>query len=192
MSTTQEALRSLDGLALPTSGTWEIDRTHSQVGFVARHMMVSKVRGRFSDFAGTIHIADDPTESSVEATINTESIDTGDPNRDAHVRSADFLDVERYPTITFKAEGPVQTSGPRFTITGYLTVKGVTRPITLEGEYTGFMSDARMGTRLGLSAWGEINREDFGVNFNAVLETGGVVVGKTIRLEIEAEAVLKS
>ncbi len=191
MSQTQEAVRSIDGVALPTPGTWEIDRSHSQVGFVARHLMVTKVRGRFSSFAGTIHIAEDPKESSVEATIDTASLDTGDPNRDAHVRSADFLDVERYPTITFRAQGPVQTYGTRFTLTGDLTVKGVTRPITLEGEYIGAMSDARMGTRLGLSASGEINREDFGVNFNAVLETGGMVVGKTIRLELEAEAVLK-
>jgi len=191
MSQTQEAVRTIDGVALPTPGTWEIDRSHTHVGFVARHLMVTKVRGQFTAFAGTIHIAEDPKESSVEATIDTASLETGDPNRDAHVRSADFLDVERYPTITFSAQGPVQTSGTRFTLTGDLTVKGVTRPITLEGEYVGVMSDARMGTRLGLSASGEINREDFGVNFNAVLETGGMVVGKTIRLELEAEAVLK-
>lgn len=192
MSQTQEALRTIDGVELPSPGTWRIDPAHTQVGFVARHLMVSKVRGRFTAFAGTITIAEDPTQSSVEATIDTASIDTGEPNRDAHVRSADFLDVERYPTITFKAQGPVQTSGTHFELTGDLTVKGVTRPVTLRGEYTGVMSSERMGTRLGLEASAEINREDFGVNFNAVLETGGMVVGKTIRLELEAEAVLQS
>jgi len=192
MSQTEQAVRSIDGLELPPAGTWAIDPVHSTVGFTARHLMVSKVRGKFASFAGTIEVSGEPAESSVEATVDAASIDTGEPNRDAHVRSADFLDVEHYPTITFQAKGPLATSGTRFTLTGDLTIRGVTRPITLEGEYLGVMSHPQMGTRMGFSASGEINRYDFGVSFNAALETGGLVVGKTIRLELEGEAVLQS
>ena len=192
MSSTQESVRTVDGLELPAPGTWEIDPVHSQVSFVVRHLMVSKVRGRFSKFSGTIEVAENHQDSKVEATIDAASIDTSEPNRDAHIRSADFLDVANYPVITFTALGPIHTSGTKFTLSGDLTIRGVTRPVTLEAEYLGVITHPQMGTRMGLSATGEINKDEFGVLYNAALETGGFVLGKTIRLELEVEAVLKA
>ena len=192
MSSTQESVRTVDGLELPAPGTWEIDPVHSQVSFVVRHMMVSKVRGRFTKFSSTIEVAENHQDSKVEATIDAASIDTSEPNRDAHIRSADFLDVANYPVITFSALGPIHKSGTKFTLSGDLTIRGVTKPVTLEAEYLGVVTHPQMGTRMGLSATGEINKDDFGVVYNAALETGGFVLGKTIRLELEVEAVKKA
>jgi len=191
MSSTQQSVRMIDDLELPAPGTWEIDAVHSNVSFVVRHLMVSKVRGKFGKFSGTIQVAEQPEDSKVQASIDAASIDTGDPNRDAHVRSADFLDVENHPTITFSASGPVQKRGTDFTLTGDLTIRGTTKPVTLDAEYLGVVTHPQMGTRMGLSASGEINKDDFGVSFNAALETGGFVLGKTIRLEVEVEAIYK-
>jgi polyisoprenoid-binding protein YceI len=191
MSSTEQAVRSVDGVELPPTGTWEIDVAHSQVSFVVRHMMVSKVRGRFTKFSGTIEVAENHRDSKVEATIDAASIDTSEPNRDNHIRSADFLDVENYPVITFTALGPIHKSGTKFTLSGDLTIRGVTKPVTLEAEYLGVVVHPQMGTRMGLSATGDINKDDFGVVYNAALETGGFVLGKTIRLELEVEAILK-
>lgn len=182
----------LVGVELPPPGTYEVDATHSTVAFVVRHMMVSKVRGHFSKFSGTIVVADPPEDSTVTAEIDAASLDTRDPNRDAHVRSADFLDVENHPTITFVGGHPQHTTGGNFSLTGDLTIRGVTKPITLECEYTGVIVHPQMGTRIGLSASGELNREDFGVNFNAPLEAGGFILSKTLRLELEVEAVAKA
>ncbi len=192
MSSTQASARTIEGLELPAPGTWEIDPVHSNVSFVVRHMVVAKVRGKFAKFSGTIEVAENHQDSKVEATIDAASIDTSEPNRDAHIRSADFLDVANYPVITFSALGPIHKSGTRFTLSGDLTIRGVTKPVTLEAEYLGVITHPQMGTRMGLSATGEINKDDFGVLYNAALETGGFVLGKTIRLEIEVEAVLKS
>lgn len=192
MSATEQSVRNVGGVELPAAGTWEIDPAHSNVSFVVRHLMVSKVRGNFGTFSGTIEVAEAPEESKVEGTVDTASINTGEVNRDAHIRSADFLDVENYPTITFKASGPVKKGDDKFTLTGDLTIRGVTKPFTLDGEYQGVIVHPQMGTRLGLSASGEINKDDFGVTYNAALETGGFVLGKTIRIEVEAEATLKS
>ena len=189
MAETKEAAKTIDGVELPSRGSYEIDSAHSSVGFVARHLMVSKVRGHFSRFSGTIQVTDAPEQARVEATIDAASIDTGEPNRDAHLRSADFLDVEHFPTITFAGTGPVHKGGSRFSLPGELTIRGVTRPITLEAEYLGTASHPQMGTRIGLSATGEIDREEFGMTWNAALEAGGWVVSKTVRLELEAEAV---
>jgi len=191
MSETKEAARTIDGVALPSPGTYELDSAHSSVSFVARHLMVTKVRGHFSGFSGTIQVTEPHEEARVEATIDAASIDTGEPNRDAHLRSADFLDVEHFPTITFVGTGVVHRGGSRFSLPGELTIRGVTRPITLDAEYLGTVTHPQMGTRIGLSATGEINREEFGITWNAALETGGWVVGKTVRLELEAEAVQK-
>ena len=189
MSQTESVTRSLAGVTLPSPGVWVIDGAHSTVSFVIRHLMVSKVRGHFNDFSGTITVAEAPEDSSVEATINAASVDTREPNRDAHIRSADFLDVEKYPTITFKAKGPVHLGDTRFTLTGDLTIRDVTRPVTLDAEFTGVVTHPQMGTRLGLSASTEINRDEFGVSFNAALESGGFMLGKTLRIEAEIEAV---
>jgi polyisoprenoid-binding protein YceI len=192
MGPTEQSVRTIDDVELPAPGTWEIDAVHSNVSFVVRHLMVSKVRGKFGKFSGTIQVAENPEDSRVEATIDAASIDTGDPNRDAHVRSADFLDVENHPTITFRASGPVRRRGTDFTLTGDLTIRGITKPVTLDAEYLGTVTHPQMGTRMGLSASGEIDKDDFGVSFNAALETGGFILGKTIRLEIEVEAILKN
>jgi polyisoprenoid-binding protein YceI len=188
MSSTEESVRTVDGVALPTPGTWVIDTAHSTVSFVVRHLMLSKVRGRFNKFEGTIEVAEAPADSKVEATIDAASLDTGDPARDGHVKSADFLDVETYPTFTFTGSGPVQKAGAKFSITGDLTVRGITKPITLEAEFHGVVTHHLMGTRMGISATGEIHREDFGVVYNETLETGGFVLGKTLTLDLEIEA----
>jgi polyisoprenoid-binding protein YceI len=174
------------------AGTWAIDPVHSEIGFVARHMVVAKVRGRFRDFSGQIVTAENPLDSSATAEINLASIDTGSEQRDAHIRSADFFDVENYPTMTYRSTGIHREGGGRYFVDGKLTLKGVTRDVPLELELNGFGPDAFGGTRAGFTAIGEINRRDFGVNFGAVMETGGAVVGDKIVLNLEIEAVLQA
>jgi polyisoprenoid-binding protein YceI len=172
-------------------GTWSIDPVHSEVGFVARHLMVSKVRGRFREFSGTIVTAENPLDSFVTAEIDLSSVDTGNEQRDAHIRSADFLDVEHYPTMTYRSTG-IRPEGDHYVLEGQLTLKGVTRDVPLTLEVNGFGPDAYGGTRAGFTATGEINRRDFGVNFNALMETGGAVVSDKITITLEIEAVLQS
>ena len=143
------------------AGTWTIDPVHSEVSFVVRHMMVSKVRGRFDKFEGTITTAEDPLQSRVDATVDLSSVNTGAPDRDNHIRSADFFEVESHPTMTFHSTG-VRPEGDRFLLDGELTIRGTTRPVTLKLEVNGFGPDAYGGTRVGFSAVGEINRhQDF-------------------------------
>jgi polyisoprenoid-binding protein YceI len=173
------------------AGTWNIDPVHSEVGFLVRHRMVSKVRGKFTKFEGEIVTAENPLDSRVTATVDLSSIDTGNPDRDNHLRSADFFEVEKDPTMTYRSTG-IRAEGEDFLIDGELTLKGVTKPLSLRVELGGFGPDPYGGTRTGFSAIGEIKRSDFGVDFNAVLETGGVVVGDKISLILEIEAVLKS
>ena len=177
------------GSTLPTTGTFVLDKSHTQVGFVARHLMVSKVRGRFTDFDGTLVVAENPADSSVEVTIQAASIDTNDENRDNHVRTNDFLNVEEFPTLTFRSTKVELGSSDDWKVTGDLTVRGVTRPVVLDVEFEGVIQDPWGNQRLGFTASGEIDRNDFGVSFNAALETGGFVVGPKVKLEIEAEAV---
>src|SRR3954469_4097677 len=172
-------------------GTWDIDATHSTVGFSVRHMMVSKVRGYFREFAGEIVTGEDPSQSAVTATIELASIDTRQEQRDAHIRSADFFDVENHPQMTFRSTA-VRTDGADWTIEGELTIKGRTRPVTLELELNGFGPDAYGGTRAGFSAKTEINRNDFGVDIKMPMDGGGVVVGDKITVELEIEAVLRA
>ena len=171
------------------AGTWTIDPVHSEVSFVVRHMMVSKVRGRFDKFEGTIVTAPDPLQSSVTATVDLSSVNTGEPNRDNHIRSADFFEVESHPTMTFRSTG-VRPDGDDFLLDGDLTIRGTTKPVTLKLEVNGFGPDAFGGTRAGFSASGEINRHDFGVSWNAAIEGGGVVIGDKVTINIEAELVL--
>lgn len=173
-------------------GTWDIDPVHSEVSFVVRHMVVAKVRGRFNAFEGTIVTAEDPLESSVEATIQAASIDTNQEQRDAHVRSADFLDVERYPTITFQSTG-LRPAGDRYALDGELTIRGVTRPVTLDLELNGFTSDPYGGTRVGFSARAEINRQDFGVSYNGPIPgtDNAMILSDKVALTLEIEAVLR-
>jgi len=184
-----QAIRSFDGVDIPGPGDWQIDPVHTSVEFSARHLMVSKVRGKLTDVSGTIHIADDPLGSSVEVEIDPASVETGDEKRDAHLRSPDFFDVERSPKITFRSTRVEGSSPEHFLVTGDLTVHGVTRPVTLDVEYNGVAQDPWGGQRAGFSATTELDREDFGLTWNAALEGGGVLVGKKIRLEFEIEAV---
>jgi polyisoprenoid-binding protein YceI len=172
------------------AGTWSIDPVHSEVGFTARHMMVSKVRGRFRTFSGQVVTGENPLESSVTAEIDLSSIDTGNEQRDAHIRSADFFEVETYPTMTYQSTG-VRQDRDGFVLNGKLTLKGVTKDVPLNLELNGFGPDPYGGTRAGFTATGELNRSDFGVSFNAVMETGGVVVSEKITIQLEIEAVLQ-
>ena len=183
-------------IAAPTipgyiAGTWTIDASHSDVTFSVRHMMVSKVRGKFLGFSGQIITGENPLSSSVTATVDLTSIDTGNTDRDNHLRSGDFFNVESFPTMTFRSVG-VRTAGKDFILDGELTLKGVTKPVSFDLELGGFGPDAFGGTRTGFTATGEILRSDFGVDFNAVLETGGVMLGDKIALSLEIEAVLNS
>jgi polyisoprenoid-binding protein YceI len=171
------------------AGTWTIDPVHSEVGFAVRHMMVSKVRGKFGVFNGDVVTGQSPLDSSVTATIDLSSIDTGNTDRDNHIRSADFFEVDTHKTMTYRSTG-VRVDGDEYILDGELTLKGVTRPISLRLELGGFGLDAYGGTRAGFTAKGELRRSDFGVDFNAVLETGGVVVADKVALHLEIEAVL--
>ena len=173
------------------AGTWTIDPVHSEVGFVVRHMMVSKVRGKFATFSGEIVTGQEPLGSSVTATIDLASISTGNDQRDAHIRSADFFEVDTYPTMTYRSTG-VRVDGDDYVLDGQLTLKGVTKDVPLRLELNGFGPDAYGGTRAGFSATAEINRRDFGVDFNAAMETGGVVVSDKVTIQLEIEAVLNA
>jgi polyisoprenoid-binding protein YceI len=189
MTDTSAVTREFDGLIIPAAGTYELDQAHKVVGFVARHMMVSKVRGQFTEATATITVAEDPLQSSVVATIQAASISTGQADRDTHLVSGDFLETEKYPTLEFRSTGVKSHSGNEFVLTGDLTIKGVTRQVELAVEFEG-VGRSPFGTDIfGFTASTEIDREDFGLTWNVALETGGVLVGKKIKIEIEGEAV---
>ncbi len=171
-----------------TPGIWNIDASHSSAGFTVRHLMVSKVRGRFDSIAGSITVAEDRLQSRVDATLDASSVNTSDANRDGHLKSPDFFDTENFPTITF-ATTAVTASGEDYLLTGDLTIKGVTKPVGLTLEFNGVAGDPWGGTRAGFSAETEINRKDWGLEWNAALETGGVVVGEKVKIQLEIEAV---
>jgi polyisoprenoid-binding protein YceI len=170
-------------------GTWQIDPAHSLVEFAVRHLMISTVKGRFGDVAGTIQIdGNDPAKSVVDVTINVASIDTREPQRDTHLRSADFFDVDRFPTLRFRSTRV--SGGPgQLLVTGDLTIRDVTREVTLTVTPEGQGKDPWGGERAGYSAKGKINRSDFGLTWNQVLEAGGVVVGEEIKISIDVEFV---
>jgi len=172
------------------AGTWAIDPVHSEVGFSVRHVMVSKVKGNFKSFEGTITIGENPVDSKVEAAIDATSIVTGDETRDNHLRSADFFEVEKHPKLTFVSTS-VRPKGSDFVVTGDLSIHGVTRSEDLELEFNGVSPDPWGGTRAGFSASTEISRGDFGIVFNMPLDGGGVVVGDKIKITLEIEAVLQ-
>ncbi|MEO3926350.1 YceI family protein [Micromonosporaceae bacterium B7E4] len=181
--------RTWEGLTIPTAGTYLLDQAHKRVGFVARHMMVSKVRGQFREAEATITVAENPLESAVTATIQAGSIDTGADDRDNHLRSGDFLEAEKYPTLEFRSTGVKSHSGNEFVLTGDLTVKGVTKQVDLEVEFEGAGRSPFGQDIFGFTATTEIDREEFGLTWNVALETGGVLVGKKIKIEIEGEAI---
>jgi len=177
--------------ALPTAltaGTWTIDTAHSDVAFIVRHAGISKVRGRATGFAGQITVGDDVEDSRVAVTIDSASIATGDEKRDAHLRSADFFEVEKYPEWTFSSTS-VTPSGDDFVIAGDLTLHGVTRPVELATEFNGVADDPMGNRRTGFSASTQISRKEFGLTWNAALETGGLLVSDNVRIELEVSAI---
>lgn len=180
--------RTVDGRAVPAPGTYTIDPAHSTAGFTVRHLGLAKVRGVFSDLTGAITVAENIEDSSVEATIQAASIDTREPDRDTHLRSPDFLDVEQFPTMEFRSTA-VRGSGANWEVEGDLTIHGVTKPVILEVEFEGVAKDPWGNTRAGFSAETEITRDDFGLTWNQPLETGGWLVGKQVKIEISAETV---
>ena len=172
------------------TGTYTIDVAHSRIGFVARHAMVTKVRGAFNDFEGTATIdGDNPENSSASVTLQVASIDTRQPQRDEHLRTNDFLDAAQYPTITFTSTAIKHVGGNDFEVTGDLTIKGVTKQITIPLEFQGAATDPFGNKRIGFEGSIQINRSDYGVTYNAALETGGVLVSDKITLEFEISAI---
>jgi polyisoprenoid-binding protein YceI len=170
-------------------GTWVIDPTHTRLGFVARHAMVTKVRGQFEEFAGTLVIdAANPSASTATVTVQLASVNTGTPDRDAHLRSADFFDVENNKEMTFAATG-VKQDGDEFVMLGDLTIKGVTRPVELELEPTGVATDPFGNVRAGFEGETEISRKDFGLTWNVALEAGGVLVSDKVRIQLDVSAI---
>jgi len=180
--------RVVDGREVPAAGTWQLDPTHTTITFEVRHMMIAKVRGVFGDVTGTIEVADDPAQSTVEVTVGAASVETKTPDRDAHLRSADFFDVEHYPTITIRSTG-VEATDDGYELHGDLTIKDVTRPVTLDFEFNGGIVDPYGNARIAFSATTEVDREDWGLTWNMPLETGGVLVGKKAKLFIDTEAI---
>jgi polyisoprenoid-binding protein YceI len=181
--------RTVDGEVLPAPGTFALDPVHSHVGFSARHMMISKVRGRFAAFNGTLSVGSEPGETVVEVEVDLASVDTKDSQRDAHLRSADFFDVEQFPTMSFRSTRVLSIDGDGYRLDGELTLHGVTRPLALDVVFDGVATDPYGGQRLGFSATGEVDREAFGLTWNQALETGGVLVSRRVRIDIEAELV---
>jgi polyisoprenoid-binding protein YceI len=178
--------RTLDGLV---AGAWEIDKGHTHIGFTARHLMVSKVRGSFGEFEGTVTIAENVLDSSVSATVSMASVTTGDAQRDGHLQSGDFFDIENHPTMSFTSTG-IREHGSDFYLDGDLTIRGTTKPVTFDLEFNGVAPTPWGGQSAGLEATTEISRKDWGLEWNVALETGGVLVSDkvTISLEVELKA----
>ena len=179
-------------ITAPTTltGTYAIDPTHSRIGFVARHAMVTKVRGSFNEFEGSGYFdAENPAGSHLQLTIQAASIDTRNADRDGHLKSNDFFDMETYPTITFVSTAVEPKGGEDYTVTGDLTIKGVTKPVTVDFEYSGSAVDPYGNTRIGLEGKTTVNRKDWGVSWNAALDAGGVLVSEKVTLEFEVSAI---
>lgn len=170
------------------TGTWTLEGQHTKIGFVAKHLMVTKVRGHFDEFDGTVTIADDLSDSAIEVRIDASSITTGAADRDEHLRSGDFLDLANYPQLKF-ASTEISQNGTDFEITGDLTIRDVTKPITLEASYDGTVTDPWGNDRVAFSARADMNREDWGLTWNAALEGGGWLVSKDVVLEIEGQLI---
>jgi len=184
--------RTIDGLEVPAEGTWDFDTAHSSLTIIARHMMFTKVRGTLSGLSGAIHVAEKPEDSWVEVEVDASSVDTRNETRDQHLRSQDFLHVENFPKITFRSTKVEHLGGPALRVTGDLTIRGVTKPLVLNGEFLGVAKNPWGKTVASFAASGEIDREDFGMTWNQVLETGGVLVSKRFQIEVEVEAILNS
>lgn len=172
-----------------SSATWTIDTSHSAVHFVARHMVIAKVRGGFKAFSGTVELDEaDMTKSTVSVSIDAASIDTAEEKRDAHLKSADFFDVEKFPTLSFKSKS-ITKSGDGYKVAGELTMHGVTKDVVLDANFEGKGKDPWGGERVAFAAKTSVNREDFGLKWNQVLEAGGLLVSNKIEIELEVEAI---
>jgi polyisoprenoid-binding protein YceI len=182
------AVRTVNGTTAPAAGTYGIDASHSVVEFVARHLGLAKVRGRFNEFEGTILVAEDIADSRVDVTIKADTIDTRDAGRDEHLRSADFLNAEQFGTLEFHSTA-VRSKGDNWQVDGDLTIAGRTRPVALDVEFEGSAQDPWGNARIGFSASTKINREDFGLTWNQALETGGWLVGKEVKIELGVEGI---
>ena len=186
----QAVTRLADGAELPAPGRWQLDPGHTELAFIGRHFMLTKIRGRFTGLSGVIEVAEAPGDSTVDVAIDMASVESGNEARDEHLRSADFFDVAHHPTATFSARS-AGWPGTMGVLAGELTLRGVTRPVTLHAEYLGYTADPWGGHRAVFTASGTIDREDWGLTWNLPLAGGGLVVSREIRIEIELEAVLQ-
>lgn len=175
----------------PAVGSYKLDTSHSDLRIIARHLMVSKVTGTFGELAGTIEIAEDPAESTVEVVAKAATVETGTADRDAHLRSPDFLDAEAFPEITFKSTS-IDRSGSDWKLTGDLTIRGITKPATFDLSYEGSAVDPYGNQKAALTATGQIDREAWGLTWNVPLEGGGVLVSKQFKVEFDIQAVLQA
>jgi polyisoprenoid-binding protein YceI len=176
--------RTLDGLV---PGVWTVDGSHSEIGFTARHLMVTKVRGRFTDYDASFTVAPNVLDSTVEATVQLNSVDTRDEKRDAHLRSADFFHTDEHPVMTFRSTG-IRENGSDFYLDGDLTIRNITKPVTFDLEFNGVATTPWGGQSAGFSAETEINRKDFGLEWNVALESGGVLVSDKVKITLDIEA----
>jgi polyisoprenoid-binding protein YceI len=190
-TTPAAATRILAGAELPAPGRWQIDPGHTEVAFTGRHFMLTKIRGRFTGVTGMITVAEEPGQSTAEVTIDMASVDSGSQARDDHLRSADFFDAARHPAATFSGRA-VGWQGTQGLLAGELTIRGLTRPVTLHARYLGHVADPWGGQRAIFTAQGTLNREDWGLTWNMPLDGGGLLVSKEIGIEIEAETVLQT
>ena len=181
--------RTVDGLPIPAPGVLDIDPAHSSIEAIVRHLVIARVKGRFLSYSGLVHVVEDPLQSWAEVTIDAASIDTGEPQRDEHLRSADFLDVKRYPTIDFKTTFLSKTGRGKFQAGGDLTMRGQTHPVSVDCEYKGIVTDPWGNERLILTAESEFDRTRWGLNWNQALEAGGVVVSAEVHVQAEIQAV---
>jgi polyisoprenoid-binding protein YceI len=190
MADTTTGARKINGIALPPAGSYAFDMSHTTIGFVARHML-SKVHGRFTAFDGRVKVGDAIDDSEVHVEISADSVTTDSEQRDGHLRSGDFLEIESYPTIAFNSTGIRTGTGSAFELDGDLTIKGVTRPVTLQAEFLGSGPGLQGGTLAAFSAHTTVDREDWDLTWNVAVETGGVLVGKKVDLVIDAELLLE-
>ena len=192
MTDTTTTTRTVQGVEYPAVGTYDIDVSHTRVGFAVRHMAVSKVRGEFQEFAGTLELAENPVDSKIEVTIQAGSVDTHDENRDNHLRTGDFFDTEHHPVWTFTSTAIRPVTATEWRVDGDLTIRGVTRQVTLDATLEGVVKDPYGNLRVGFSATTSIVRDDYGVSFNGVMEAGGLVVAKKVDIDLELEATLRA
>ncbi|MBB2944836.1 polyisoprenoid-binding protein YceI [Actinoplanes lutulentus] len=183
--------REFEGLQIPAAGTYDLDAAHKRVGFVVKHLMVSKVRGQFAEATATITVGENPLDSAVTASIKTASVETGQVDRDNHLRTGDFFESEKYPTMDFRSTGVKSHAGAEFVLDGELTIKGVSRPVELVVEFEGATTSPYGQHVFGFSAHTEIDRDDWGLSWNVALESGGFMVSKKVKIEIEGEAILQ-